>query len=200
MRNLTFIVFIAMVMSYIIAAMVGCQSVQVITPPVVKPSGVALAWGHPEWSDALFIMVNDHLPEFDKAQDATRFCPTYAKLSSTDKIVMWSSLIVAVSKYESDYNPKSVYHEPPPLSVDSIGLLQLSYGDKFCPKSKAEGDLQDPYINLQCGVKIMASLIAQDSIVQNSAKRGAARYWSVLRDGHHPNDIAKIVNSISVCH
>ena len=189
-------------LAYFLSSITGCQKVPT-SPTISIPSqatpAIKLDWNHPDWSDALFGLVNDHFAEFDKAKDAARFCPKYLSLSKTDKIVMWSTLIVAVSKYESGYNPNSVFHEPAPLNVDSIGLLQLSYGDTFCPKSKSQGDLKDPFVNLNCGVKIMAKWINQDGVVQNSDKRGAARYWSVLRDGHHVKDIAAKVSSLGVC-
>jgi uncharacterized membrane protein YphA (DoxX/SURF4 family) len=49
-------------------------------------------------------------------------------------------------------------------------------------------------VNLRCGVKIMSTLVAKDHIVAASGggkHHGGARYWSVLRDGHHVEEIRK---------
>lgn len=108
--------------------------------------------------------------------------------------------MVAISWHESKWHPNEIYHEPPPLGVDSVGLLQLSYEDEkpygLEPLSRVAKSLQDPLVNLRCGVKIIAKLVAHDKVVEsNSGKKfgGASRYWSVIRQGHHLEDIKRAV-------
>jgi hypothetical protein len=52
--------------------------------------------------------------------------------------------------------------------------------------------LENPLVNLRCGVKIMSILVAKDGVVASSEgrkHRGGARYWSVLLAGHHIDEI-----------
>lgn len=165
---------------------VSCAQLQQANQPQVV-SQVKLSWevNHPEraaWSQAIQANVNENLALFDKAQDTDKFASGYALFTKEKKLKFWGELILSVMYFESGYNPKSVYHEPAPLNVDSIGLLQLSYGDKYCPKSKAEGDLQDPIVNIKCGVKIMANLIDKYGAISTPGNKGAAAYWSTLRE------------------
>lgn len=166
-------------------------------PNPLEEEDEALAWNHPSWSKHLKNLVIQDLSKLEKAKDIKRFCPMYSNISQTNKIRMWANLIVAMTKFESSYNPKSTYQEAPPPAGPgtlSIGLLQMSYGDKHgdCPLKKSEGDLMDPLVNLSCGVKIFSYWVSTDGVIQNSANRGAARYWSVLRDGHHVDEIARL--------
>jgi hypothetical protein len=82
--------------------------------------------------------------------------------------------------------------------VDSIGLVQLSYEDEpiyyLEHLDRDAKSLEDPLVNLRCGVKIMSTLVAKDGVVASSeggTHRGGARYWSVLRAGagHHLDEI-----------
>ena len=110
----------------------------------------------------------------------------------------WAELIIAIAKFESGWAPHNIFHEPPPLDVDSIGLLQLSYEDEapyhLEHLNQASKDLENPLINLRCGLKIFSTLLARDGTVTrlvNQKHRGAAAYWSVIREGsgHHLADI-----------
>ncbi|HEU4885972.1 MAG TPA: transglycosylase SLT domain-containing protein, partial [Longimicrobium sp.] len=119
-----------------------------------------------------------------------------SQLAADQQLRFWGELIVAMAKFESGWKPDVIFHEPPPLGVDSVGLLQLSYEDqagyKLEPLDRARKSLEDPLVNLRCAVKIMAKLVKKDGVVARGAKkqsRGAARYWSVLREGHHVDEI-----------
>ncbi len=150
----------------------------------------ALSWevNHAErkpWSNKVVNMVLEHRGSLFAAQDMTTFCPKFNSLSMEEKSWVWAELIVGIVKYESDFDPNNIYHEPPPLSIDSIGLLQLSYEDKaqypFCNLNRKTKNLQDPINNLDCGIKIMAKLIDKWGVITNSKNRGLAAYWSVVR-------------------
>ena len=75
------------------------------------------------------------------------------------QIKFWAELFIAIARFESNWRPHEIFHEPPPLGVDSVGLLQLSYEDE--PVYRLEHldrnvkSLEDPLVNLRCGVKIM---------------------------------------------
>jgi hypothetical protein len=122
------------------------------------------------------------------------FAPGYATLPPSRQIKFWAELLVAIAHFESSWKPHEVFHEPPPLGVDSVGLLQLSYEDEPVHHlehlDRANRSLEDPLVNLRCGVKILSTLVARDAVVAATVAekhRGGARYWSVVRAGdrHH---------------
>ena len=87
----------------------------------------------------------------------------------------------AIAVAESDLNTNSVYHEPPPLGVDSIGLLQLSVHDEkyyHCGISDAQS-LKHQARNLYCGVAILSRL--EKLHPGESPLVAGAHYWSTLR-------------------
>jgi hypothetical protein len=74
--------------------------------------------------------------------------------------------------------------------------LQLSYEDQAAygleSLNRDQRSLEDPLVNLRCGTRIMARLVARDAVVARGTgkhSRGTARYWSVLRQGHHVEEI-----------
>lgn len=163
------------------------------------PNDYSLSWDNaPErkaWSVQLFASVSERKAQLEQGNPDT-FLVGYSTLSPERQNKFWAELIIAVAKFESSWNPHNIYHEPPPLGVDSVGLLQLSYEDQahygLEPLSRQAKSLEDPVVNLRCGVKIFATLVAKDNIIAASSAgshRGAARYWSVLRAGHHLDEI-----------
>ncbi|MGE8064812.1 transglycosylase SLT domain-containing protein [Pseudomonas sp. NPDC089569] len=127
-----------------------------------------------------------------------KFVFGYSDLSSDNKKKFWAEIIIKMIAFESGFDPHCIYKEPPPLGVDSVGLLQLSYEDEqhysLEPLSREEKSLEDPWVNIRCGLKIFSHWLARDKVVaqgSGGASRGAARYWSVLREGqkHHLEEI-----------
>ncbi len=159
--------------------------------------------GRKKWSEQLLASVAESLPALESA-DVSAFAPRYSDLDPVARLRFWGEFFVAMSWYESAWDPRCVYHEPPPLSVDSIGLLQLSYEDArvydlepLDPRD-AEHSLKNPVVNLRCGVAILARLVARDHVVtQTSGRshRGGARYWSVLRPRRRLKQIRRWVLS-----
>jgi hypothetical protein len=100
--------------------------------------------------------------------------------------------------YESEFKPETVYREPAPLNIDSIGLLQLSYEDKagypFCNLDRKKNNLKDPINNLDCGVKIFAHLINKWGYISTPSNKGAAAYWSTLREKR--TGLSKIISRV----
>lgn len=152
------------------------------------------------WSLELLKALSLHKADLD-AGNPEDFVAGYSTISEDRQLKFWAELIIAMAKFESSWKPTAVFHEPPPLGVDSIGLLQLSYQDQpiyhLEPLDPARDSLKDPLINLRCGIKILAHWLVKDKVVASSAgghHRGAARYWSVVREGatHHLREIKQL--------
>ena len=176
---------------------------------VNQPQAV-LDWGHNDWSVELLKLTRGHLRQLDKATDISLYCPKYLSLNEEKRSLVWGRLAVAIAKFESNYNPKSQMTES--NGSVSQGLFQLTYGDRFCPQTKAEGDLNDPFINMSCAVKLMADYVEKDGKVASGGytkygsppSRGLARYWSVIRvpdrkSKHHLAEIKSITSKAPVC-
>ena len=179
-------------------------------PPAELLNGLAWENNHPEraaWSDELRKQLKANLVSFNKAPDLADNCPAYRELDEDDQVTVLATMAVAIAKYESNYDPHNIYHEPPPLGVDSIGLYQLSYEDGFswCVLDRANRSLEDPINNIRCAVPKMAKLIAKDRILTagstSANAMGLARYWSVMRlgAGHHLEDIRNATRSLALC-
>jgi len=170
------------------------------------PSTIALSWDvKPErlsWSAELITAISNHLADLE-AGNPEAFVAGYHALTPEKRLRYWGELIVAMAKFESGWKPHEIFHEPPPLGVDSVGLLQLSYEDQpvyhLEPLDRERKSLEDPLVNLRCGVTILAKLLARDKVVAASEPKhlGGARYWSVLRSGprHHLEDIKSLVRT-----
>ena len=179
-------------------------------PPAELLNGLAWENGHSEraiWSTELRTQIKANLTSFNKAPDLADICSAYGELSDDDKVNVLATMAVAIAKYESNYNPHTIYHEPPPLGVDSVGLYQLSYEDGFswCVLDRANASLEDPINNIRCAIPKMAKLIAKDRILTAGSTganaMGLARYWSVMRlgAGHHLEDIRAATRSLALC-
>ena len=139
--------------------------------------------------------------------DIALFCGPYASLTPRDREQVWITLISAMARRESNFDPAQRYDEPG-LDEDSIGLLQLSLGDaqRYGCAFATEADITDPQRNLACGVKIMTRLVTRAGFIGGddaNPRTGAAAYWSTLRS--RPQNIASRnfiiaqVQSLSVC-
>lgn len=157
-----------------------------------KPSAVIarLSWehGHPEraaWSAELFKKISASLPVFENAQDLEDFCRLSAESPPT---ISMAEMFVQISFYESGWDPKSLYQEPPPPrgpGTLSIGLFQMSYGDgDGCPAGKTGADLTDPIVNIDCAVNKAVALIKHSGKIT-----GMAAYWSTMRKAHYLKQI-----------
>lgn len=187
---------------------------------------VPLAWetsSKPErkaWSQYLMkLVLEDWNTLLKGSDDIAQFCPRYYTLSSNDRANVWAQLFVGMAKYESAYSPTSRMQETTmgtdPITkkpVYSEGLLQLSYQDitgwNFCKfdwnkdKNLSPTDpkktILDPYINLHCGVGIMAKQVARTGKI----KIGSGAYWAVLKTNsqyQQINGITSMVKSLSLC-
>lgn len=194
-------------------------------PPAAGYLSPALSWESTksperrEWSQIALKTVEQHFQDLDQAQDATRFCPNYLKLSRDQRINFWGQLISAMSYYESGWRPTTRFKETSlgidPVTGDTVyseGLLQLSYQDqRWAPwcEFRWEQDRQlsptdprktifNPAINLRCGIGILARQVRRTGrIVLFSGV-----YWAVLREGgryQKINEIAALVQRAGYC-
>lgn len=169
------------------------------------PNESVLSWdSNPDraaWSAQLLASISASKAALDRGHPEG-VAPGYSKLSPPHQIKWWAELVVKMAFFESDWNPHDVYHEPPPLGVDSVGLLQLSYEDEpiyhLEKLDRALKSLEDPLVNLRCAIAILAALVSKDGVVAASVgdkHKGGARYWSVLRSGHHIDKILSHANT-----
>ena len=102
---------------------------------------------------------------------------------------MVGSVLVERMRAEKDF----ALIEPHFFSTSQAGGRGPAIG-KDAPPVKNAKSLEDPLVNLRCGVRIMCTLVAKDGVIASSdggRHRGGARYWSVLRvgAGHHLDEI-----------
>lgn len=173
------------------------------------------------WSEFVFGLVAGELfSSFDGAKDAKRICTRYTDLTEAQKVLVWGELISGMAYYESGWNPASRMTETTmgtdPVTgkqVASEGLLQLSYQDvpnygsvlkyPLCKidwqkdKSLAVNDpkktILDPFINLECGLRILANQISK----KGSVILSSGVYWSVIKDGGKYSKVDAIIEMVA---
>lgn len=173
------------------------------------------------WSEFVFgVFEKELFAAFDSAKDAKRICPKYAALTRSQKILIWGELISAMAYFESGWSPVSRMTETTmgidPVTgkrVESEGLLQLSYQDvpnygsvlksplckidwqkdKNLSATDPKKTILDPYINLECGLRILANQVAKKGNVILSS----GVYWSVIKDGGKYSKVQPILKMVS---
>jgi hypothetical protein len=147
-----------------------------------------------EWTEIVITGIDKHAPELLTAQpaDTNTFCPQFKKMTAGEKKHFWTYFLSAMTKFESNFNPKSSYKEnftdSTGSNVVSRGLMQLSYESAKaygCPLKNAK-DLHDPAVNLECSLKVLGRWVQRDQRIAGHVGgkwQGGARYWAVLRSG-----------------
>ncbi len=184
-----------------------------------------LAWEsqkNPErkkWSKSAYQTIESVFSTLDSAKDAYRFCPNYDNLNHSEKVNFWGQFFAGLAYFESGWKPTSRRQESElgqdsltRLPVFSEGLLQLSYQDtkwaSYCkfdwstdrhlsPRDPSKTILS-PYLNLDCGIRIMARQIKKTHALVLS--RGV--YWATLKSGgRYPrmDGIARYTKKLSFC-
>lgn len=144
-------------------------------------------------------------------EDIDKFCPSYANLTTDDRVVFWTGLVSIIARPESNFKPETTYTEKfvdaRGQLVVSRGLLQISiesanqqaYGCKITDKKS----LHEPAVNLRCGVRILSALVSRDKVIAswgNKPIRGGARYWSTLRESNnHLAELSGFTTHLKVC-
>lgn len=190
--------------------MLGCTLVKIdaavapTTTTTVPQVSFAIPNYQPAWSSKVLSMLDSGI--FQKLHlakaDFKRFCPNYDTLSPDKQKLAWGYMIGAITKYECDYNTNSFMEES--NGDISEGLFQLTYGNAHCPKSKTQGNLRDPIVNINCAMQIMADYTSQDKLVAAggytsygaASPKGLAKYWSVIRvpDSNSSHKLAEIIS------
>lgn len=175
----------------------GCASNQPSPTPNL-PGGFlfpALAWKTPEWDSVLYEEIeNQKLPDVASLHDSPDYCPKYSSLTRDQRKQFWGTLLVAIAKRESGYDPKQTYPETfkdaQGRPVISTGLFQISqesassprYG---CGKMTTEG-LKVPKTNIICSTKIIARWVKEHEFAGTTLageQKGCAKYFSTCRNG-----------------
>lgn len=155
------------------------------------------------------------------ADDIEIFCPAYRKLNEDSRLNFWGQFFAALAYHESGWSPVSRMVERNFTSKDSVtkmpvvseGLLQLSYQDEKSynldcgfdwnkDKELAVKDpkktILDPYNNLRCGIKIMATQLKKFRSI--TLLRNV--YWAPLKIGGETTKIAEIsrlTRALKIC-
>ncbi len=141
-------------------------------------------------------------------RDIERYCPRYVQLNRVGRGDFWVNLIAKLAYLESGYHPDATYterfYDNRGNRVVSRGLLQISQESANGYGCGIDNPLwlDDPKINLSCGVRIMNRWIQKDGVVsaQVASKwRGLARYWSPFRDSKRLEKIATYTKGLPYC-
>lgn len=147
--------------------------------------------------------------------DVNDFCPGYYKASTQEKIDLFVQFLAAMSKYESNFDPKLRFTEPAGGTdavtggpVVSEGLFQLSYqdentykgqvpagtcdfdynGDKRYSPDDVRRSILDPSTNITCAVVILNRQV--ERVNRLAVSTGA--YWAVIKTSHTGNKLPEI--------
>jgi hypothetical protein len=185
-----------------------------------------LAWEigkNPErrnWTRYAYKVIDQNFASLDQVQDSATFCKHYNILDKKYKMIFWGMLVSEIAFHESSWNPTARSLEDKmgidgvtKMQVYSEGLMQLSYQDtQWSPYCKFDWSqdqkltakdpqrtILDPYLNLACGIKVLADQIHQYK--QIAMQKNV--YWSVLhQDGKYskiPDMAAGIQRRLPFC-
>ncbi len=177
---------------------------------------------HGQWTPITEQAVRNSTLLSEEPKDVGRFCPSYATLSTDDRVRFWVSLISVITREESQFDPKNQFVEPRCLldgkqksghispqrsSVCkheiSYGLLQLSpesasqkaYGcGKMTPELLMEAD-----VNLRCGTNQLAYQVRKHGVITSEIKTwvGAGNVFSTLWPESKKGKVNEIVGFTS---
>lgn len=131
------------------------------------------------WTTTALKEIRRQMPMLERARDKNDFCPAYNRASMYHREICWLRLIGGLVEHESGFNAATSFIEA--NGDASIGLFSLSTGEcKFAPTADL---LRNALLNMHCGIGLMARLIYDQGFIDGpESSRGAASYWSVLRD------------------
>lgn len=130
------------------------------------------------WTSLVMASVRKNLSSLERARDLNDWCPGYWEATEHQRDVCWLRLLGGLVKFESSFKPEDKFKEP--SGNWSVGLMALS--PKECKNYETVDMLQQPLLNLSCGIGKFADLIERDGYIAGPEKSlGAAKYWSTLR-------------------
>ncbi len=166
------------------------------------------AFHNKSWSDitrdAIHTYGQDML-HVSRLKDAKYYCPRFSKLSVSERLQVFTTLISQIAKYESAYKTNAKYTENLKDRfgnyVVSRGLLQLSIesANGYGCRIKNAIELHNPKTNLECGVRILNKWVSRDRYI-GTGSRGGARYWATLRNhSYAQSKIRSKIRALSFC-
>lgn len=167
----------------------------VLPPPPAPPSPqqgktlVVTDWPVVAWTEWTVEALHEIAPDLLAAHP--KDAGEWTSGETYDPVQLYSMLLSALAKFESDYATGALYTEKfkdrNGHYVVSRGLLQISLesaNGNYAAGLRDEKELHDPRINIRTGVRIMRKLILQDGVISggsDGAWKGMARYWSPFR-------------------
>lgn len=152
-----------------------------VTPVIIK-SDYDFDWNNKAWSKVLVTAIKESslivdLPILDDREE-------FGYVDGCDPVLFWGRLMVAMAKWESNYDPESTYMES--FGLYSRGLFQVSLVDanRYGAPFTTEESVNVPELNIIGAVKVLAKLVSSDIRIGGKVSdrwKGGARYWSVLR-------------------
>lgn len=142
----------------------------------------------PEWSaftQRTILQTGKNLvkPDPTVAAAVKNLCPRYDALTAQQRARFWTLAMASVSFYESAFNPRTRFFEPPPLSKYSEGLFQLSLDDggygSSCDFLNNGRSILDPLHNIECAILVLDRQLVRK---REFFTPGYFYYWSVLRN------------------
>ena len=149
---------------------------------------------HPEYHETAKAHILECAPQLltTVPKDITNYCPDYSQRSAEERLEFWGLFLSVVSWMESSHRTEHFYEEIGIIdstgnNVTSRGLLQFSYESAkgYLPSLSSPEDLHDPNISLKVGAIALKKFITSDCVISSGKKgswKGAARYWSVVRN------------------
>lgn len=190
------------------------------TPIDAKKAELGGKTWNPEWDKIVEDAIPPEMLSSRVPHDVRKFCPSFYRMSDTDKRVFWAYFFQALAGAEAGLNPTSrVRHTEPEVAVidrvthryvRSEGLLQLTYEDstrygcdfdwtkdRELPASDPAKSILQPKNNLECGVKILNDQI----ITHHHGLVWKKSYWSTLEPGTVPyrSFLKQMINPPEAC-
>lgn len=177
---------------------------EIVSKNVDNTKRISLYWEnttepHPErkpWSDEVMNNLKNHMSLYASAKDIYKLHDSFASLTLEQKMKVIGEFWVALSYYESSFNPKSE-------SVDvgtkgdkgswSVGLYQMSGNDSAAKAMGASYEtLKDPIMNIKVAMEQMRRQLTntQTIFLDNSSKY---RYWAVALIGNKYTQVNNII-------
>ncbi|EIE50882.1 hypothetical protein C357_11679 [Citreicella sp. 357] len=153
--------------------------------------------GRKQWSLAALSALRgpaERLPEI-VPDDISTWCPAYPSAGREDREAFWVGLVSTLAKHESTYRPTAVGG-----GGLWYGLLQIlpSTARLYNCQARSGTALQDPRMNLACGLRIMAKTVSRDRVVSRNM-RGVAADWGPFHSRNKREDMIAWTRSQSYC-
>lgn len=187
----------------ILAALLLAGCAQLPQTSTVEPvKSYSLAWDtkpeRKEWTKVLMNEVESKWANLSKATDMKTVCAKYDSLSTPQKKKAFGEFWVAVSTYESSWNPKSASVDVGTQSNKdtwSVGLYQMSVVDQKNYGFKFGYD----YAALQTAgpnIKLAMAILEKQIIKQSKVFVTSGVYWAVIKPGGKYEKIASIKRDV----